>query len=243
MFDHDSLIISYDEKRGDPRGSRRRSADPAELGLGSCIDCRKCVNVCPTGIDIRDGLQYQCIGCAACVDACEEVMSTMGYGESLVRYSSQNRDEGTPSHWLRPRLVGYASLIVVLMAAFATVVTSRIPIGLDIARDRNRLYRQSWDDSVENVYTLRVENRDAVEHTYRVEFESGMPLAYEGPRTVHVEAGKRASLPIRLVLSGDQSDREFTEEDVVFHVQSEAKPEIEIEKTSRFHRPPTGESK
>ncbi|MFK7895546.1 MAG: cytochrome c oxidase accessory protein CcoG [Myxococcota bacterium] len=237
MFDHDSLIISYDEKRGDPRGSRRRSADPADLGLGSCIDCRKCVNVCPTGIDIRDGLQYQCIGCAACVDACTDVMTTMGYGESLVRYSSQNRDLGEPTRLLRPRLVGYASLIVVLFVAFTSVVSSRIPIGLDIARDRNRLYRQSWDDSVENVYTLRVENRDDVAHSYSVKFESGLPLAYEGPETVHIEPGKLASVPIRMILAGEMASEAFENEDVVFHIQAENKPEIEIEKTSRFHRP------
>ena len=117
------LIISYDEKRAEPRGSRRRDADYRAEGLGACIDCRKCVHVCPTGIDIRDGLQYQCIGCAACIDACTDVMATMGYGKSLVRYTSENpRGRQAGPRALRPRLVGYASLIVVMVGAFMYVL-------------------------------------------------------------------------------------------------------------------------
>ena len=237
MFDHDSLIISYDEERGEARGNRKRSADPEELGLGSCIDCRKCVNVCPTGIDIRDGLQYQCIGCAACIDACTDVMQTMGYGESLVRYSSQTRDEGGEARWLRPRLVGYATLILCLVSALVYVVNTRLPVGFDVARDRNRLYREIWDGSVENVYTLHVENRDSITRAYQISFESSLPLVYEGPGSVELKGAENMSIPVRLVLPGDVDDFARDENEIEFRLQAIDRPEIEVSKTSRFHQP------
>ena len=112
MFDHDTLIVSYDKQRGEPRGSRKRSADHGELGLGDCIDCELCVQVCPTGIDIRDGLQYECIGCALCVDACNSVMDKMEYPQGLIRYTSEHELQGGTTHWLRPRIIGYVSYCV-----------------------------------------------------------------------------------------------------------------------------------
>ena len=236
MFDHDSLIISYDVDRGDPRGSRKRSADPASMGLGSCVDCMKCVNVCPTGIDIRDGLQYQCIGCAACIDACTDVMATMGYGESLVRYSSQNRDIGQQRHWLRPRLVGYAGLILVMMVAFSYSLSHRIPVGFDVERDRNRLYRQDWDGSVENVFTLRIANRASSAQEYAISFESPLPLEYDGPKTIQVAGGEHKALPIRLVLSGADAETAKPAE-VIFRIGPLDSGEFEVEEASRFHLP------
>jgi cytochrome c oxidase accessory protein FixG len=236
MFDHDSLIISYDKDRGDPRGSRKRSADPATMGLGSCVDCMKCVNVCPTGIDIRDGLQYQCIGCAACIDACTDVMATMGYGESLVRYSSENKDIGQQRHWLRPRLVGYASLILVMVGMFAYALSHRVPVGFDVARDRNRLYRQNWDGSVENVFTLRVANRESSARDYAISFESALPLEYHGPKTMHVAGGEFSTLPIRLVLPGDVSEMAEPAE-VVFRIEPLGSSGFQVEEESRFHLP------
>ncbi len=236
MFDRDSLIISYDVERGEPRGSRKRNADPGALELGSCIDCRKCVNVCPTGIDIRDGLQYQCIGCAACVDACTDVMETMGYGESLVRYSSENRDQQKASHVLRPRLIGYSSLVAVLVVAFSYTIAHRIPLDLDILRDRNRLYRQTWDGSVENVYTLRVSNRDSAPREYEIMVESAVPLSYKGDRIIHLAGGEMKPIPVSLVLSPDV---EATEKppSVRFLVRSVDDESVVVSEESLFHRP------
>lgn len=236
MFDHDTLIISYDEERGESRGKRRRNADPAKLELGDCIDCRKCVNVCPTGIDIRDGLQYQCIGCAACVDACADVMQTMGYGESLVRYSTQSRDQGAGRHWLRPRLVGYAAMILVMLGALSYSITHRVPVSLDVDRDRNRLYRQDWDGSVENVYTLRISNRARDAQTYNITFDSTLPLVYDGPSTIEVAGGKLEALPVRLVLEGENAAHAVSS-DVRFVIQAALNPDTQIEKVSRFHMP------
>jgi cytochrome c oxidase accessory protein FixG len=201
----------------------------------------KCVNVCPTGIDIRDGLQYQCIGCAACVDACTDVMATMGYGESLVRYSSENKDIGQQRHWLRPRLVGYASLIVIMMGAFFFAVSHRVPIGFDVARDRNRLYRQDWDGSVENVFTLRIANRESAAREYQISFESPLPLDYKGPESIRIAGGEFKAVPIRLVLPGDAAQLAEPAE-VVFRVESLESPGTIIEEASRFHLP-TGDAR
>ena len=236
MFDHDTLVISYDEDRGEPRGKRRRSTNPEEAKLGACVDCNKCVNVCPTGIDIRDGLQYQCIGCAACVDACEDVMQQMGYGATLVRYSTERRDRGEPAHWIRPRLVGYSALIVVMVGLFGSMLTQRVPMSLDVLRDRNRLYREFWDGSVENVYTLRISNRSTEPQEYRIDFESPLPLEYHGDRTVRVEAGELEPVPVRLTLPSG-SDVPEAPEEVRFEVEALGPGEHQVSKESLFHVP------
>ena len=166
MFDRDTLIISYDEKRGEPRGSRPRGTSAKEQGLGDCIDCRMCVQVCPTGIDIRKGLQYECIACAACIDACDGVMDKMQSPRGLIRYSTQHAMEGTRTHVLRPRVVIYATLLAIIGAAFLGVLLLRTPLELDVIRDRNALYRESRPGFIENVYTLRIINKDDAMHTF-----------------------------------------------------------------------------
>lgn len=236
MFDHDTLIIGYDAKRGEPRGSRRRDADYRAENLGACVDCTKCVQVCPTGIDIRNGLQYQCIGCAACIDACSEVMTTMGYGDSLVRYTSQTRDAGLPVRRLRPRLIGYATLIMVLSGAFVFALGHRTPASLTVVRDRNRLYRERWDGEVENVYTLRISNRESVDRDYRIVVESALPLVYDGPRTISVAGGSLRAVPVRLVLDGERAATATTS-DVRFALHSASDESVAIDEASRFYLP------
>jgi cytochrome c oxidase accessory protein FixG len=241
MFDHDTMIISYDEARGEPRGHRRREADYKSEGLGACVDCHKCVQVCPTGIDIRKGLQYQCIGCAACIDACTDVMASMGYGKSLVNYTSQNRQAGKQVHLLRPRLIGYSSLIVVMLGLFTFALDHRTPVHLTVIRDRNRLYRERWDGEVENVYTLRIQNRAAESRNYRVVVASELPVAYVGPEIVEVAAGALAAVPVRLVLDGQHAANAVTSE-VHFGLRSMAIDEVDadgiaIDEASRFYLP------
>src|SRR3954464_2781475 len=120
MFDRDTLVVSYDQARGEPRGARNRQADLSTLNLGSCVDCTLCVQVCPTGIDIRKGLQYECINCAACVDVCDGVMDKMNYPRGLIRFTTQNAlaNGGGRSailrRVLRPRVLVYASILLVL---------------------------------------------------------------------------------------------------------------------------------
>lgn len=214
MFDQDTLIIAYDEKRGEPRGSRKRGIEPKDVGLGDCIDCELCVQVCPTGIDIREGLQYECIACAACIDACDSVMDKMEYPRGLIRYSTQHAMDNDTTHVLRPRTIVYGVLLLVLMSAWATGIAMRKPADLDILRDRNALYRVV-NDTVENVYTLKVINKDTEAHDYRFDVRG-----IEGARvdmdaaSVRVPGGEVFPVAVRIsidrgMIAGGGHDIEF----------------------------------
>jgi cytochrome c oxidase accessory protein FixG len=174
LIDKDSLIITYDAKRGDPRGSRSRKTDSAAHGLGDCIDCTLCVQVCPTGIDIRNGLQNECIGCAACIDVCNDVMDKMGYARGLIRYSTEN---GVVNGWtrlqmfrraLRPRVLIYGAVLSAASLAFAASVAMRSPFKFDVVKDRGALARVVEEGVVENVYRLQIMNRTLASQTYQV---------------------------------------------------------------------------
>ncbi len=180
LIDKDSLIITYDSARGDPRGSRSRKASAAAQGLGDCIDCTLCVQVCPTGIDIRDGLQNECIGCAACIDVCNDVMDKMNYPKGLIRYSTEN---GVVNGWsklqmfkraLRPRVLIYGAILASASAAFAASVVLRSPFQVDVVKDRGALARLVEDGAVENVYRLQITNRTELPQTYRISAQ-GLP--------------------------------------------------------------------
>ena len=171
MFDSDTLIISYDPDRGEPRGARRRRDNPEELGLGECIDCQLCVQVCPTGIDIRNGLQYQCIGCAACVDVCDDVMKKMSYPKGLIRYTTENMLKTGKSHVLRARVLIYGIILLGCFTALIYGLTTRSDIELDISRDRNVLYRELGNGDIENIYSLKILNKDREDHRYQITIE------------------------------------------------------------------------
>ena len=168
MFDKDTLIISYDEQRGEPRGARRRGSVARSVGLGDCIDCTMCVQVCPTGIDIRHGLQYECIACGACIDACDQVMDKMGTARGLIRYTTEHALHGERTRIARTRLVVYALLISAALGALTFLLLTRTPLILDVMRDRNALYREVRGDRIENAYTLKMINLDDQPHRYRV---------------------------------------------------------------------------
>ncbi len=192
MFDKDTLIVSYDTERGEPRGSRPRKADPKKLGKGDCIDCTLCVQVCPTGIDIRQGLQYECIGCTACIDVCNGVMDKMNYPRGLIRYATQN---GLARHLsraevlkrvLRPRVLVYTAVLLLLVAALAGSIATRSPFRVDVVRDRGALARQVDDGQVENVYRLQIMNATEAPHRYRVAVRGLDGIALDGPSTIEV---------------------------------------------------------
>jgi cytochrome c oxidase accessory protein FixG len=168
MFDRDTLIITYDAERGEPRGGRRKGSDPRAAGLGDCTDCTMCVQVCPTGIDIRNGLQYECIACAACIDACDSVMDKMGYARGLVRYDTQNAVDHRQSHVVRPRVIVYGLLLAALCVGFVVALALRKPMGLDVIHDRNTLYRNLDSGEIENVYLLKIMNKDNVTRRFAV---------------------------------------------------------------------------
>lgn len=204
MFDQDTLIISYDSARGEQRGSRRRNTDYKASGLGDCIDCTMCVQVCPTGIDIRDGLQYECIGCAHCIDACDSVMAKMGYDNGLVSYTTLNKLAGGYWTWKRPRLIGYGIALLVMMTLFSVVLLTRTPLRLDVLRDRGQLYQQANNGMIENVFTLKIINMDRVEHLYSLEVE-GLPSPVLLPDTpISVAAGEMQETVLRVQVDPDQ---------------------------------------
>ncbi len=215
MFDRDTLVVTYDERRGEPRGSRSRKAEPVALGLGSCIDCNLCVQVCPTGIDIRQGQQYECIGCAACIDVCDTVMDKMGYARGLVRYSTHRAVHAAPeeaaqtsalSRLLRPRVLIYACLLGVLGGGLVTSIVTRNPLRVDVIRDRNTLARIADAGRIENAYRLNLMN--ASEHALvldvTVEGIDGISIA--GPAQFDVAAASNHAVPVRVQVPPQGSD-------------------------------------
>ena len=187
MFDRDTLIVTYDEERGEPRGSRSRKADLKSTGLGACVDCHLCVQVCPTGIDIRKGLQYECIGCGACADVCDSVMDKVGYPRGLIRYTTEN---GMLNHWsrgamlrrvLRPRVLIYSSILALLCAALITSLIVRAPFKADVIRDRGVMSRIVQGGLLENVYRMQLMNATEEVQRYRISARGEDGLLMKSP--------------------------------------------------------------
>ena len=199
MFDRDTLVVTYDAERGEPRGGRKKGADPRTAGLGDCTDCTLCVQVCPTGIDIRKGLQYECIACAACIDACDEVMDKVGYPRGLIRYDTQHGLEGRAKKVVRARTIVYASLLALLVTGFAVTLSNRSVVAVDVIRDRNALFRERADGRIENVYNVKILNKDREAHEFRIAASGvpGLEVDYAGP-TVWVAPGAVQGVPVRI---------------------------------------------
>ena len=226
LIDMDSMVIAYDTKRGENRGARSRKADPKALGLGDCVDCTLCVQVCPTGIDIRNGLQNECIACAACIDVCDEVMDKMGYAPGLIRYSSGNGIEQgwSPAHMLRriwrPRVLIYAALLLALGSAFVWSVGHRSDYGVAVSRDRGALARQTGNGDVENTYQLQITNSLEQPQGYIVRVSGQEGLRLDTAAGLSVGATSTASMPVRLVLPLEWAQRHGGETlPVVFQIE------------------------
>jgi cytochrome c oxidase accessory protein FixG len=234
MFDKDTLIVSYDPRRGEHRGPRKKTADYKAEGLGDCIDCTMCVQVCPTGIDIRDGLQIECIGCAACIDACDGIMDKMGYPRGLISYTTEHNLSGQKTHLLRPRLIGYAVALVAMMGLFAWAIASRSLVEVDVLKDRV-LFRENEQGHVENVYTVKLMNKAQRDLTYLISVEGIDGLRYEGKREVKAAAGEVLSLPVELSIEPEKLPSSANE--ILFKVQALEDPSIESDADSRFIGP------
>lgn len=233
MFDKDTLTVSYDSNRGEGRGARSRKDDPKELGLGDCIDCNLCVEVCPTGIDIRNGLQYECINCGACVDACSGVMDKMNYAQGLIRYTTEHELQNKKVHFVRAKLVGYALLLCIMSTMLILEVVNRVPLSLDIIRDRTELAKENFNGEIENVFTLKILNMSQTDNTYKLSVSGIENTQWNGKQEIMVKAAAVFTLPISI--SVDPYDLKGYMTDIKFTVQQTG-PEGEamIEQESRF---------
>ncbi|MFL6582574.1 MAG: cytochrome c oxidase accessory protein CcoG [Burkholderiales bacterium] len=239
MFDSDTLVITYDRERGEPRGARSRSADQKALGLGHCVDCGICVQVCPTGIDIRKGLQYECIGCAACIDGCDQVMDKMGYPKGLIRYSSEvalERHLSLPDMMrrvLRPRVLVYTGILWAIILVAAMALYQRVPVKLDVIRDRIATARGSDEKEVENVYRLQIMNTSEFARSFIVTVSGPDTLELKGSQDpVEVPAASSRMVPVRVEASRAQLAKGANPILFTIHSQHETQAIVVTEKAS-----------
>lgn len=248
MFDRDTLLIAYDETRGEPRGARSRKADYKAKGLGDCIDCNICVQVCPTGIDIRHGQQYECIGCAACIDGCNQVMDKMGYPRGLIRYASLN---SVQQHFgwsemlrrvLRPRVLFYTLLLWSIIVAVGVTLWHRAPVRVDVIRDRGSMAREVGDGIIENVYRLQVMNVQERPQRLRITATGINGIEVLGAtQPIEIEAASTRMLPVTLRAERNSAARGSNR--VVFHVVAvdaagQLRPErLSLDEPAVFIRP------
>ncbi len=235
MFDKNTLIISYDPARGEPRGSRAKGVDRKAAGKGDCIDCTMCVQVCPTGIDIRNGLQYQCISCSACIDVCNDVMDKMDYPRGLIRYTTENALEGKKVHILRPRVIIYATILVLIVLSLGIAISQRVALELDVIRDRNSLYRETDDDGIENVYTLKIINMDEHAHDYTLDAQGIPGLHVSLDDNLHVGPGEVRELGVRVGVKEDHLHKRSSK--ITFHLQAKDDPRLDAVRAARFMGP------
>jgi len=201
MFDKDTLIISYDVARGEPRAAGKKRRTEIE-NVGDCIECQACVHVCPTGIDIRDGLQYECIACAACVDACDEVMIKVGKEPGLIKYTTEHQVDGKQTKIFRPRILVYLLALSIMVGLFAMTILSRKDFAVDILRDRNSFYRMIDAKTIENVYKIKIMNKSNVSQEYDISASGfGADLIVfidEKNKNRTLDAGEILNLPVKV---------------------------------------------
>lgn len=232
MFDPDTLIVSYDQKRGDPRGSRKRNTEHQKQGLGDCVDCGMCVQVCPTGIDIRDGLQYECIGCALCIDACDSIMEKMDYEPGLISYTTEMRLRGKVSHILRSKSVAYAAVLTVMIISFAALIYTRVPLQIDVIKDRGALFQMTGLGQIENSYELKIMNMSDQDHRFSIAVAGLEGIKITTNREVNVASGEILSLPTSV--EADPTKMETSNYTIEFLVQAMGDTELSATSESRF---------
>jgi len=239
MFDPDTMIVTYDEVRGEPRGARsKKVVDYRAKGLGSCVDCTLCVQVCPTGIDIRKGLQYECIGCGACIDACDGIMDKMGYAPGLIRYSTQN---GMAGGWdrqkmlqraRRPRVLFYAAILAAICIALGLSLWLRTPLKVDVIRDRGALARMVEAGRIENVFRLQLMNATEVAQRFEVTVQGITGIAIASESALDVLPTEVRSIVLRVQIP--PGTVEPGSHPIQFQVRSTSNPSIQVEEKSVF---------
>lgn len=202
MFDPDTLIITYDPDRGEPRSVRKKGVDAKAAGLGDCVDCGLCVVVCPTGIDIRKGQQYECIGCGACIDACDPVMDKIGLPRGLIRYTTENAltqrfsSSDVLGHILRPRIILYTTILTAITIAAIWSLAVRVPLKVDVIRDRSTLAREADDGHIENVYNLKIMNTTEEPKRYALSVEGMEGIEVVGEHIVEVGSAQNHEVTV-----------------------------------------------
>lgn len=224
MFDRDTLIITYDEKRGEPRG-RDTS--------GSCIDCSLCVQVCPTGIDIRKGLQYECIGCAACIDACDMVMDKTEQPRGLIRYDTDRAMHGGGhARILRPRVMIYTAALTLFICAVFAALWMRTPLKVDVIRDRGSMGREVEDGMVENVYRLQIMNTSEQGHSYRIRASGIDGLSVVTGDVATLAATETRAVPVRLRVPHGAGERGSNK--ITFELTAADDPSLSVRESAVF---------
>jgi len=241
MYDRDTLAVSYDTDRGEPRGhrSKKKMAKLAEEGktLGDCVDCALCVQVCPTGIDIRDGMQYQCIGCALCVDACDSVMDKMKMPRGLIRYTTENELEGQKTHFFRPRLVGYATMLALMIGGFTFAMLTRTPFELDIERSRGALYQVTPNDTVKNSYYLKLMNMSQSAESYSLKVDGLEGATMNVPSEYDLDVNDLKEVAVTLEIDPAEHPLKDSKTVIEFVVTQKSTGEEVAREESRFIAP------
>lgn len=233
MFDKDTLVVSYDPSRGEPRGRRKKNANLEEANLGHCIDCDLCVQVCPVGIDIRNGLQYECVTCAACIDACDEVMDKMGYPRGLISYTTEEELAGRKTKILRPRLLGYFTALTVMVVAFVIAVSGRVPLELEVLRDRHQLVKTNSDGTIENSYLIRIANMEQKANTYHLSLKNAEGLQLASPSEYKLDAGEVRQYPLT-ILAEPKDLPNLPSMNIDVHLEAVDNPQVQRTRESRF---------
>jgi len=236
MFDSKTLIVAYDEKRGESRAPRKRKDDAKALGLGDCVDCNLCVDVCPVGIDIRNGLQYECISCALCIDACDQTMEKFNYPKGLIRYTSEQELAGKAVKRFNLKLVSYGVLSLTFIVLLGLWIASRVPLEANIIRDRTALYRVNFAGVVENTYTLKILNKtqSPLHFAVNVEGLTNTELALNLPKSILIGAGVMQEVPVTLAIDGFELKDKMTQFN--FIIKAIEQPDISLQKSTVFFR-------
>lgn len=235
MYDNDTLAVHYDEARGENRGPRKPKEDYKASGLGDCIDCSWCVQVCPVDIDIREGLQYECINCGLCVDACNSVMDKMKYDRGLIRFTSDYQLKTGSTHYIRPRVFAYVLILLAMVSIFTYTVATREPLTIDVNRDRGAHMYRIKGDKVQNVYTIKVHNMDRKAHTFDLLVDGEYPFVIKRYKPAPVEQNEIFSFPVRIEVN--KADLKSVKTTINFTMRSKDDDTIVATEESTFIGP------